>query len=98
MSQGPVGRYSVHATALHAQYCPFQTHLHTNVPPVLYSCFQQLLRGVQTRKPGVYRAHSYTRQRLVALTPFQPTACLCIPLCINSVVLQALRERYNASR
>ena len=30
--------------------------------------------------------------------PFQPTACICIFLCTNSIVLQALQERYNARR
>ncbi len=90
---------------LHAQYCPFQSHHHNHLipfPPVVYFRFlhatHPLLRGVQTRKTSVCRVGPYTRQRLCGTAPFQPTACICIFLCTNSIVLQALRERYNAYR
>ena len=70
--------------------------------PVLYSRFQHatqpLLRGIQTRETGVCRVSPTHSNGCVTLTPFQPTACICISLCTNSIVLQALRERYNAYR
>ena len=70
------------------------------VSPVLYSRFQHVRghccvasRHARRASTGLAPTHA---NGCVALTPFQPTACICIPLCINSVVLQALRERYNA--
>ncbi len=50
------------------------------------------MRGVST---GLVPTHA---NGCVALTPFWLTACICIPLCINSVVLQVPQESYNACR
>ena len=101
MSQALVGCYSAHAPA------SARTILSLPEPPLYrfplfsildFSATQPLLRGVQTRETGVCRVSFRPVNGCVALTPFQPTACLCIPLCTNSIVLQALRERYNAYR
>ena len=85
---------------LHAQYCPVQSHRYTISPlfsilvfSTLHSHCCVVSRHARRASTGLVSTHA---NGCVALTPFQPAACICIPLCINSVVLQASRERYNA--
>ncbi len=98
--QALVGRYSAHATAF------TRTILSLPEPPLLYRSplfsildFSRLCshcsvasRHMRRASAGLALTHA---NGCVALTPFQPTACICISPCTNLIVLQALRERYN---
>ncbi len=72
---------------LHAQYCPGQNHSHhyTNIPPVLYSRFQQVCcrvcmasRHARQASAGLALAPA---NGCVALTPFQPLY-ICVYPCV----------------
>ncbi len=74
---------------LHAQYCPgrSQSHTYTISPRFSILVFSTLgshcsvaPRHARRASAGLLPTHS---NGCVALTPFQPTACICIPLCIN---------------